>query len=133
MCLFQGRWIYALLACLEKPLLPEAHSSIRQLARRCAQLRSTLVGFSLHYRLLGYHTIIILVLAELLNAIFFSVYFKLHVFGAMTMSASHLRSCIDNITSHSCFVNSTAKSGRPETACPKPTHLSCCQVSTTMI
>ncbi|XP_056151302.1 gem-associated protein 2 [Lampris incognitus] len=37
-----GRWLYALLACLEKPLLPEAHSLIRQLARRCAQLRSTL-------------------------------------------------------------------------------------------
>ncbi|XP_016518204.1 gem-associated protein 2 isoform X2 [Poecilia formosa] len=37
-----GRWLYALLACLEKPLLPEAHSSIRQLARRCAQLRSTM-------------------------------------------------------------------------------------------
>ncbi|XP_049453035.1 gem-associated protein 2 [Epinephelus fuscoguttatus] len=37
-----GRWLYALLACLEKPLLPEAHSCIRQLARRCAQLRSTL-------------------------------------------------------------------------------------------
>ncbi|XP_067334711.1 gem-associated protein 2 isoform X2 [Channa argus] len=38
-----GRWLYALLACLEKPLLPEAHSSIRQLARRCGQLRSSLV------------------------------------------------------------------------------------------
>lgn len=37
-----GRWLYSLLACLEKPLIPEAHSSIRQLARRCAQLRSTL-------------------------------------------------------------------------------------------
>ncbi|KAG7510355.1 gem-associated protein 2 [Solea senegalensis] len=37
-----GCWLYALLACLEKPLLPEAHSCIRQLARRCAQLRSTL-------------------------------------------------------------------------------------------
>ncbi|KAM4626017.1 gem-associated protein 2 [Polymixia lowei] len=37
-----GRWLYALLACLEKPLLPEAHSLIRQLARRCAQLRTTL-------------------------------------------------------------------------------------------
>ncbi|KAM4540431.1 gem-associated protein 2 [Fundulus diaphanus] len=37
-----GRWLYALLACLEKPLLPEAHSSIRQLARRCAQVRSTM-------------------------------------------------------------------------------------------
>ncbi|XP_068436603.1 gem-associated protein 2 [Clinocottus analis] len=35
-----GRWLYALLACLEKPLLPEAHSCIRQLARRSAQLRS---------------------------------------------------------------------------------------------
>nr|XP_061798858.1 gem-associated protein 2-like [Nerophis lumbriciformis] len=39
-----GRWLYALLACLEKPLLPEAHSSIRQLARRCAQLRRNLVS-----------------------------------------------------------------------------------------
>uniref|UniRef100_A0A668A3N0 Gem-associated protein 2 n=1 Tax=Myripristis murdjan TaxID=586833 RepID=A0A668A3N0_9TELE len=37
-----GQWLYALLACLEKPLLPEAHSLIRQLARRCAQLRSTM-------------------------------------------------------------------------------------------
>ncbi|KAK5857005.1 hypothetical protein PBY51_010277 [Eleginops maclovinus] len=37
-----GRWLYALLACLEKPLLPEAHSCIRQLARKCAQLRSAL-------------------------------------------------------------------------------------------
>ncbi|XP_044022504.1 gem-associated protein 2 isoform X4 [Siniperca chuatsi] len=38
----KGCWLYALLACLEKPLLPEAHSSIRQLARRCAQIRSKL-------------------------------------------------------------------------------------------
>lgn len=45
--LCQGRWLFALLACLEKPLLPGAHSSIRQLARRCAQLRSTLVPFAL--------------------------------------------------------------------------------------
>ncbi|XP_076027616.1 gem-associated protein 2 isoform X2 [Genypterus blacodes] len=37
-----GRWLYALLASLEKPLIPEAHSLIRQLARRCALLRSTL-------------------------------------------------------------------------------------------
>lgn len=43
-CVLKGRWLYSLLACLEKPLLPEAHSSIRQLARRCAQLRCTLVG-----------------------------------------------------------------------------------------
>ncbi|XP_040266892.1 gem-associated protein 2 isoform X4 [Bufo bufo] len=35
-----GRWLYALLASLEKPLLPEAHSLIRQLARRCSQVRS---------------------------------------------------------------------------------------------
>ncbi|KAM5235212.1 gem-associated protein 2 isoform 1-T1 [Ctenodactylus gundi] len=34
-----GRWLYALLACLEKPLLPEAHSLIRQLARRCSAVR----------------------------------------------------------------------------------------------
>uniref|UniRef100_A0A8B9FSM7 Gem-associated protein 2 n=1 Tax=Amazona collaria TaxID=241587 RepID=A0A8B9FSM7_9PSIT len=32
-------WLYALLACLEKPLLPEAHSLIRQLARRCSEVR----------------------------------------------------------------------------------------------
>uniref|UniRef100_A0A8C9N831 Gem-associated protein 2 n=1 Tax=Serinus canaria TaxID=9135 RepID=A0A8C9N831_SERCA len=35
-----GRWLYALLACLEKPLLPEAHSLIRQLARRCSEVRA---------------------------------------------------------------------------------------------
>eukprot|EP00062_Callorhinchus_milii_P008782 gi/632951838/ref/XP_007891519.1/ PREDICTED: gem-associated protein 2 isoform X2 [Callorhinchus milii] len=32
-----GRWLYGLLACLEKPLLPEAHSLLRQLARRKIQ------------------------------------------------------------------------------------------------
>ncbi|XP_008315000.1 gem-associated protein 2 [Cynoglossus semilaevis] len=37
-----GCWLFALLACLEKPLIPEAHSCIRQLSRRCAQLRSAL-------------------------------------------------------------------------------------------
>ncbi|KAJ3613376.1 hypothetical protein NHX12_019626 [Muraenolepis orangiensis] len=37
-----GRWLYALLACLEKPLIPEAHSLLRQLARRSSQLRTTL-------------------------------------------------------------------------------------------
>ncbi|KAK9959591.1 hypothetical protein ABG768_009704 [Culter alburnus] len=37
-----GRWLYALLACLEKPLLPEAHSLIRQLARRCSTVRANL-------------------------------------------------------------------------------------------
>ncbi|XP_037595310.1 gem-associated protein 2 isoform X8 [Cebus imitator] len=39
-----GRWLYALLACLEKPLLPEAHSLIRQLARRCSEVRLLVVG-----------------------------------------------------------------------------------------
>ncbi|KAI5610876.1 gem-associated protein 2, partial [Silurus asotus] len=38
-----GRWLYALLACLEKPLLPEAHSLIRQLARRCSAVRAHLL------------------------------------------------------------------------------------------
>ncbi|KAG9268959.1 gem-associated protein 2 [Astyanax mexicanus] len=37
-----GQWLYALLACLEKPLLPEAHSLIRQLARRCSAVRANL-------------------------------------------------------------------------------------------
>ncbi|KAL0969711.1 hypothetical protein UPYG_G00231210 [Umbra pygmaea] len=37
-----GRWLYALLACLEKPLLPEAHSLIRQLARRSSEVRVNL-------------------------------------------------------------------------------------------
>ncbi|XP_074249643.1 gem-associated protein 2 isoform X2 [Saimiri boliviensis] len=45
-----GRWLYALLACLEKPLLPEAHSLIRQLARRCSEVR-LLVSLSLLSRL----------------------------------------------------------------------------------
>ncbi|KAM9433622.1 gem-associated protein 2-like isoform 3-T3 [Salvelinus alpinus] len=38
----KGRWQYALLACLEKPLLPEAHSLIRQLARRSSEVRTKL-------------------------------------------------------------------------------------------
>lgn len=42
----QGRWLYALLACLEKPLLPEAHSLIRQLARRCSEVRVLEVRFN---------------------------------------------------------------------------------------
>uniref|UniRef100_A0A8C6Z474 Gem-associated protein 2 n=1 Tax=Nothoprocta perdicaria TaxID=30464 RepID=A0A8C6Z474_NOTPE len=42
-----GRWLYALLACLEKPLLPEAHSLIRQLARRCSEVRVLEVSFNL--------------------------------------------------------------------------------------
>lgn len=43
-----GQWLYALLACLEKPLLPEAHSLIRQLARRCAEVRVSLESLEDH-------------------------------------------------------------------------------------
>ncbi|XP_064226806.1 gem-associated protein 2-like [Aotus nancymaae] len=32
------RWLYALLACLEKPLFPEVHSLIQQLARSCSEV-----------------------------------------------------------------------------------------------
>uniref|UniRef100_A0A8C4NHH2 Gem (nuclear organelle) associated protein 2 n=1 Tax=Eptatretus burgeri TaxID=7764 RepID=A0A8C4NHH2_EPTBU len=38
-----GCWLFALLTCLEKPLLPEAHALLRQLARACAALRASLV------------------------------------------------------------------------------------------
>ncbi|XP_046336032.1 gem-associated protein 2-like [Haliotis rufescens] len=38
----QGRWFYALLASLQKPLLPEACSLIRDLARLCSNLRTSL-------------------------------------------------------------------------------------------
>jgi len=38
----QGRWLYALLAVLEKPLSPEACFSVRQLARLCCNLRASL-------------------------------------------------------------------------------------------
>lgn len=38
----QGRWFYALLVCLEKPLLPETTSLLRTLARLCATLRASL-------------------------------------------------------------------------------------------
>ena len=42
----QGRWFYALLVCLEKPLLPETTSLLRTLARLSATLRASLVCFS---------------------------------------------------------------------------------------
>ncbi|CAK8688986.1 unnamed protein product [Clavelina lepadiformis] len=35
----QGRWIYALLTCLEKPLYPSVISTLRDLSRQCAALR----------------------------------------------------------------------------------------------
>lgn len=39
-----GVWLYALLACLEKPLHPEACSTIRALARACAMARKVLTS-----------------------------------------------------------------------------------------
>ncbi|XP_071526695.1 gem-associated protein 2 isoform X1 [Panulirus ornatus] len=40
----QGRWFYALLACLEKPLTPESCSQIRDIASMCVQIRSSLTS-----------------------------------------------------------------------------------------
>ena len=48
-CVFQGRWLYALLVCLEKPLAPEACSLLRTLARNCANLRASLVSIQYYY------------------------------------------------------------------------------------
>ena len=42
--LAQGRWFYALLSCIEKPLIPEASHLLRGLARNCAALRASLVS-----------------------------------------------------------------------------------------
>ena len=36
----QGKWIYALMVCLEKPLYPSVISNLRDLSRQCAQLRT---------------------------------------------------------------------------------------------
>ncbi|VDH92191.1 Hypothetical predicted protein [Mytilus galloprovincialis] len=38
----QGSWFYSLLVCLEKPLSPEACSTLRTLARSCSNLRASL-------------------------------------------------------------------------------------------
>ncbi|XP_047501510.1 gem-associated protein 2-like [Penaeus chinensis] len=38
----QGRWFYSILACLEKPLIPESCSQIRHIARICASIRAKL-------------------------------------------------------------------------------------------
>lgn len=43
-CHEMGVWLYALLACLEKPLHPEACSNIRALARACASARRSLAS-----------------------------------------------------------------------------------------
>lgn len=40
----QGYWFYALLVCLDKPLLPDACSLLRGLARACSRLRASLEG-----------------------------------------------------------------------------------------
>ncbi|XP_023946806.2 gem-associated protein 2 [Bicyclus anynana] len=37
-----GRWIYALLACIRQPLLSDTISILRDLARKCAEIRSHL-------------------------------------------------------------------------------------------
>ncbi len=37
-----GVWVYSLLACLEKPLSNENHSTIRDLSRACSETRSKL-------------------------------------------------------------------------------------------
>ncbi|RDD45994.1 Gem-associated protein 2, partial [Trichoplax sp. H2] len=37
-----GQWLYALLVCVEKPLLPETTSMLRILARNCSERRETL-------------------------------------------------------------------------------------------
>lgn len=55
----QGRWFYSLLAALEKPLTPDACSSIRTLARYCANLRATLESDD--YRLAHLNLLICLV------------------------------------------------------------------------
>ena len=47
LCL-QGRWFYALLSSLEKPLVPEASYLLRGLARNCANLRASLVSTEHH-------------------------------------------------------------------------------------
>lgn len=39
---YQGRWLYALLAAIEKPLSPEAFDSLRALARAASRARAKL-------------------------------------------------------------------------------------------
>ncbi|CAH1783791.1 unnamed protein product [Owenia fusiformis] len=56
----QGQWFYALLCCLEKPLIPEACSLIRELARNSANLRASLEN-SVDARLIPLNLIICLV------------------------------------------------------------------------
>uniref|UniRef100_G3MNT0 Gem-associated protein 2 n=1 Tax=Amblyomma maculatum TaxID=34609 RepID=G3MNT0_AMBMU len=43
-CASMGKWLYALLACVEKPLHPDICSNIRALARACAAARRKLTS-----------------------------------------------------------------------------------------
>ncbi|ESO84398.1 hypothetical protein LOTGIDRAFT_56403, partial [Lottia gigantea] len=40
----QGRWLYALMTALQKPLIPEVCSTLRSLARLASQIRATLTS-----------------------------------------------------------------------------------------
>ncbi|XP_047102401.1 gem-associated protein 2-like [Schistocerca piceifrons] len=40
LCKNQGRWVYALMACIELPLTRESCSSLRAIARECARIRA---------------------------------------------------------------------------------------------
>ena len=40
----QGRWLYSLLACLEKPLTPELCDNVRKMVLLCARVRAELVS-----------------------------------------------------------------------------------------
>lgn len=40
----QGRWMFSLLACLEKPLTPEMCSVLRNVVQNCALIRASLVS-----------------------------------------------------------------------------------------
>lgn len=37
-----GVWLYAILACLETPLMPETCADLREMARKCSQIRAAL-------------------------------------------------------------------------------------------
>lgn len=39
-----GCWIYAVMACLQTPLIPDIHSTLRDIARTCIALRHALQG-----------------------------------------------------------------------------------------
>ncbi|KAG8013528.1 Gem-associated protein 2 [Nibea albiflora] len=88
-----GCWLYSLLACLEKPLLPEAHSSIRQLARRCAQLRSTLESQD-DEQLPALNLLICLVARYLPQSSNWSARMMLYMSGLYVSNSSHFLSSV---------------------------------------